>query len=77
MARIAEGGLLRGHDVNLGGLHYAPGREAVLPYVYLSPEERSALEALVADGANVAARDLPGAKRVPAERILGRDGRGP
>jgi mannose/fructose/N-acetylgalactosamine-specific phosphotransferase system component IIB len=77
MARLATGGLLRGHDVNLGGLHYAPGREAILPYVYLSPDERTALEELVADGATVAARDLPGAKRVPAERILARDGRGP
>jgi mannose/fructose/N-acetylgalactosamine-specific phosphotransferase system component IIB len=75
MARIAEGSLLRGRDVNLGGLHYAPGRDAVLPYVYLSPDERVALEALVADGAIVAARDLPGARRVPVERILSRDGR--
>jgi len=76
MARVANGGLLEGRDVNLGGLHYAPGRDAVLPYVYLSPDERTALEELVAEGARVAARDLPGAKRVSAEKILARDGRG-
>jgi PTS system mannose-specific IIB component/fructoselysine and glucoselysine-specific PTS system IIB component len=77
MARLAQGGVLRGREVNLGGLHYAPGRDAVLPYVYLSPDERDALEELVAGGIEVGARDLPGAKRVSAGRLLAKDGRGP
>lgn len=76
MARLASGGRLRGREVNLGGLHFAMGREAVLPYVYLSREERAALERLVAEGAEVVARDLPGARRVPADRLLARDGYG-
>jgi PTS system mannose-specific IIB component/fructoselysine and glucoselysine-specific PTS system IIB component len=76
MSRLARDGRLRGRSVNLGGLHYAPGREPVLPYVYLSPDERAALEELVAEGVEVTARDLPGARRVPAERLLARDASG-
>jgi PTS system mannose-specific IIB component/fructoselysine and glucoselysine-specific PTS system IIB component len=70
MRRLAEGGGLEGREINIGGLHYAPGREAVLPYVYLSPAERSALEGLARAGAIASARDVPGARRVPAERLL-------
>lgn len=77
MARLAAGGRMRGRGVNLGGLHYAPGREPVLPYVYLSPDERAALESLLAEGVEVTARDLPGARRVPAERLLSRDAGNP
>lgn len=77
MAGLAVGGLLRGREINLGGLHYSPGRNAILPYVYLSQDERSALGALVAEGAVVSARDLPGARRVPADKLLGGNGKGP
>ncbi len=70
MRRLGEHGELRGRDINIGGLHYAPGRDAVLPYVYLSASERAALEDLLKNGALVNARDLPGARRVPAERLL-------
>ena len=38
-------------------------------------EERAALEDLVAQGAEVVARDLPGARRVPSERLLAKDAR--
>jgi len=70
MRRLAEGGRLRGREINIGGLHYAPGREAVLPYVYLSSAERTALEGLERAGAIASARDVPGARRIPAERLL-------
>jgi PTS system mannose-specific IIB component/fructoselysine and glucoselysine-specific PTS system IIB component len=76
MRRLAEGGRLRGREINIGGLHYAPGREAVLPYVYLSTEERSALEALEQTGAIASARDVPGARRVSVERMLRSSGNG-
>jgi PTS system mannose-specific IIB component/fructoselysine and glucoselysine-specific PTS system IIB component len=75
MLRLAEGGSLRGQEVNIGGLHYAPGREAVLPYLYLSEAERTALERLVAEGVTVSAQDLPGARRVSVERLLRGNGR--
>jgi len=77
MFLLAQDGRLAGREVNLGGLHYAQGREPVLPYVYLSPDEREALERLGSAGVIVAARDLPGARRVPAERLLSKDGRSP
>jgi PTS system mannose-specific IIB component/fructoselysine and glucoselysine-specific PTS system IIB component len=34
MRRLAENGSMNGEEVIIGGIHYAPGREAVLPYVY-------------------------------------------
>lgn len=65
MRRLAEGGLLRGEEVNIGGIHHAPGRRGVLPYVYLSDAEMEELEQLAQMGADVSARDLPGSRRVP------------
>jgi len=73
MRRLGDGGRLRGREINIGGLHYAPGRDAVLPYVYLSDAERDALAGLVEDGAEPSARDVPNARRVSADRLL-RDG---
>jgi len=71
MARLAEGGLLRGSDVNVGGLHHAPGRRQALPYVYLSESEAQALRELAAEGVEVSARDLPGTRPVELDALLG------
>jgi len=46
MRRLADGGVMRGDEVNIGGIHYAPGRSAILPYVYLSDTEINHLEAI-------------------------------
>jgi mannose/fructose/N-acetylgalactosamine-specific phosphotransferase system component IIB len=70
MLDLARDGTLAGLEVNVGGLHYTPGRREVLPYVYLSPEESDALRAIGDEGAAVSARDLPGAKRVPLSDLL-------
>lgn len=70
MRRLAEGGLLRGDEVNIGGIHYAPGRTGILSYVYLSGDERAELADLAADGVKVSARDVPGARRVDVTRLL-------
>jgi mannose/fructose/N-acetylgalactosamine-specific phosphotransferase system component IIB len=43
----------------VGGLHHAPGREAVLPYVFLYAADRERLRRLDEHGVRVAARDLP------------------
>ena len=77
MARLAEGGGLEGEEVNLGGIHYAPGRSAVLPYLYMSEEERRHAERISRSGASVSARDLPGARRVSLAELLGRNGESP
>ncbi len=73
MARLAEGGRLRGEQVNIGGIHHAPGRRAVLPYVYLRDEEERELEMLESEGVDVSARDLPGSRRVELGELLHRE----
>lgn len=70
MRRLADGGALRGEEVIIGGIHYAPGREQILPYVYLSTLEMSELDALEHEGVRISARDLPGARRVELKELL-------
>jgi mannose/fructose/N-acetylgalactosamine-specific phosphotransferase system component IIB len=70
MLRLGRGGLLRGAEVNLGGIHHAPERREVLPYLYLSDSDAAALRELADEGADVSARDLPAARRVPLSQLL-------
>jgi mannose/fructose/N-acetylgalactosamine-specific phosphotransferase system component IIB len=70
MLELGRGGLLAGREVNVGGLHHAPGRREVLSYVFLSRDEAAALRELAAEGAHVSARDLPGARKVPLSDLL-------
>jgi len=70
MARLADGGIMRGVDVNIGGIHHAPGRREALPYVFLSPAEAGALRALAQQGAHVTARDLPATRAVELDELL-------
>lgn len=74
LERLADGGVLRGMEVNLGGLHSAPGRERVLPYLFLSRADRESLKHVAAEGASVSARDLPVTKPVPLSNLV-EDGR--
>jgi len=73
MHRLAEGGLLRGEEVNIGGIHHGPGRRAVLPYVYLHADEERELEALEREGASVSARDLPSSRAHGLDELLRRE----
>jgi PTS system mannose-specific IIB component/fructoselysine and glucoselysine-specific PTS system IIB component len=68
--RLAQGGLLAGDEVNLGGIHHAEGRERVLPYLHLSDADRDTLRQIAGTGALVSARDLPAGRRVPLEELL-------
>lgn len=70
MRRLGEGGLLAGERINLGGLHHAPGRRSLLPYLFVSDEDRADLARLAASGAEVSARDLPDAAKVPLVALL-------
>lgn len=56
--RLVEGGFPLS-ELNLGGLHHAPGRHAVLPYLFLDEEDRGRARRLAAAGVHVTARDLP------------------
>ena len=67
--RMADGGLLSGVEVNLGGVHHASGRTAVLPYLHLTQDEIRALREIGDSGAEVSARDLPATRRVPLEEL--------
>lgn len=70
MGRLAEGGALDGLGVNVGGIHAAPGRRRVTPYLFLSPADEAELERLRAAGVEVTAQDVPGARRLELEEIL-------
>jgi PTS system mannose-specific IIB component/fructoselysine and glucoselysine-specific PTS system IIB component len=74
LSRLAEGGLFSGEEINLGGIHFAPGRERVLPYLFLNQGEREMLRDIAAEGALLSARDLPGSKAVPLQELLGKSG---
>jgi PTS system mannose-specific IIB component len=45
--------------VNLGNVHFAPGRRPVTPSVFLSGDEVDALRALAAEGFHIEARAIP------------------
>lgn len=71
MKRMAATGLLRGEEVNIGGIHHGPGRSRVLRYVFLSEAERQDLLELSARGAQVEARDVPNARGVGLDELVG------
>jgi len=56
--RLLEGGFEL-NDVNLGGLHHAPGRREMLPYVFLDDADRDRLRAIRRRGVRIYAQDLP------------------
>lgn len=51
-------------EVNVGGIHAAPARRRILPYVCLSPDDEQRIRDLEAAGVNVTARDVPTAPEV-------------
>jgi mannose/fructose/N-acetylgalactosamine-specific phosphotransferase system component IIB len=70
MRRLADGGLLQGETVIIGGVHHGPGREEILTYVHLATEDIEDLEAMAREGVDVVARDLPDAHRTGLESLL-------
>jgi mannose/fructose/N-acetylgalactosamine-specific phosphotransferase system component IIB len=70
LARTARSGLLRDEEVNIGGIHHAPGRTRVLRYVFLSDAEREELKHLADRGVRITARDLPGARPVGLDELV-------
>ncbi len=69
MLELAEGGGLAGEDVNLGGIHYGPGRDEVVSYIFLDAKDRERVGQLAESGAQVSARDLPGSHRVSLDEL--------
>ena len=56
--RLLEGGFPLA-ELNVGGLHHAPGKREVLPYVFLGAEDVDRLRAIRGRGVRVSAQDLP------------------
>lgn len=71
LQRMAAGGLLRGHGVNLGGLHHGSGRRQALSYLHLSADDLAGLASLEDEGVQVWAQDLPDAPKVPLRTLMG------
>ena len=76
MARLvsATDGAIR--SVNLGGIHYRANRVQRLRYVFLSDDEQRALRTLAGRGVEVSAQDVPSARPVPLDDLLGARGDG-
>ena len=73
MRRLAEGAP-QVKAVNLGGVHFGPGRTQRLRYVFLTPREEATLQMMESRGVIVTAQDVPASKPVPLAQVLsGRD----
>ena len=59
--RLVEAGA-RVQDWNVGGLHYAPGKEKVNDYVYLDEADREDARALLKAGAGLVVQDVPASR---------------
>ena len=50
------------HTLNLGGIHYAPGRAKINEYVYLDDADRDRARRLLARGVLLEVQDVPAAR---------------
>ncbi len=62
--RLVEAGAAV-REFNVGGLHYAPGKDKVGEYVYLDAADREHARALLARGVALEVRDVPASRSVP------------
>jgi len=56
-------------DWNVGGLHYAPGKDKVNDYVYLDAADRGHARALLAMGARLVVQDVPASRAAPLDLL--------
>lgn len=66
-ALVEAGAAIRA--LNLGGIHYAPGRTKVNDYIYLGAEDRAQAKRLLARGVKLTAQDVPAARAVPLSEL--------
>jgi mannose/fructose/N-acetylgalactosamine-specific phosphotransferase system component IIB len=57
-------------SVNLGGIHHRVGRTQKLRYVFVTPDEETALRRMAARGVEITAQDVPAARPVPLDVVL-------
>ncbi|SVB36042.1 uncharacterized protein METZ01_LOCUS188896 [marine metagenome] len=70
MRELVDRGALKGHRVNLGGVHYSSGRTERLSYIFLGESEETELKAILEGGVAVFARNLPGSRAVDVTSLL-------
>lgn len=70
VVRLLRGGL-RVVEVNVGGMHHAPGKREVLPYVYVDDGDVEAMTEIAALGVKLVAQDVPQAAAVDVGGLLG------
>lgn len=70
MRRLSDLAEFAGTEVNLGGLHDAPGRTEVASYLHLDEGDRADIQVLIEHGVEVSGRDLPEARRVGSDALL-------
>lgn len=63
-ARLVEAGATM-RSLNVGGLHYAPGKDKINEYVYLDDADRAAAKALIARGITLDVQDVPATRAQP------------
>ena len=66
-ALVDTGAPIQSFDV--GGLHYAPGKDKIHDYVYLDAADRAAARALLGRGVALPVQDVPASRPVPLETL--------
>jgi PTS system mannose-specific IIB component/fructoselysine and glucoselysine-specific PTS system IIB component len=66
--RLVEAGAVV-DEWNVGGLHYAPGKDKLNDYVYLGPADRADARALLAKGATLSVQDVPASPATPLSAL--------
>ena len=56
--------------LNLGGLHYAPGKSKVNEYIYLDDGDRRAARALLERGVTLEVQDVPATRVQPLRALI-------
>jgi len=75
VVELAKAGVLKGESVNLGGIHYAPGRREILPFLHLEQEDLGRIRSLDECGVEVVAQELPGSPRWDGDELIRRGSR--
>lgn len=57
-------------EINIGGIHFRAGRQEILPYVYLSDEEKVTLREMMDLGYDFFAQDLPENKKYNLKDLI-------
>ncbi|MBD3368200.1 MAG: hypothetical protein GF405_08540 [Candidatus Eisenbacteria bacterium] len=69
MRDLIEGGF-RPETVNVGGMHFSPGKREILSYVYVDDVDVEAMQKIIEEGVELTAQDVPQSQPVDMARML-------